>query len=264
MRPVAEPYRIKSVESIHMTTRSHRERALAEAGHNTFLLRSEDVYIDLLTDSGTNAMSDRQWSAMMVADEAYAGSQSFFRLESSVRVAYGFRHVVPTHQGRGAEHLISRILIRRGHVIPGNMYFTTTRAHQELQGGLFVDVVIDEAHDAQVWHPFKGNIHSAPRLHGPPHGRRGLVGRRAIPTAGADCRAVDGVRAAHSSVLQCPLRAPRSSSARTSLCRAGKVKAIIDGSHSAIYCAIPSSIRCCHHWHHERWHADTGLRRRHH
>jgi tyrosine phenol-lyase len=158
MRPVAEPYRIKMVEPLRIPTRAQRERAIAEAGYNTFLLRSEDVYIDLLTDSGTNAMSDRQWSAMMVGDEAYAGARSFFNFERSVRNVYGFKHVVPTHQGRGAEHLISRILIRPGHIIPGNMYFTTTRAHQELQGGTFVDVIVDEAHDPASQHPFKGNV----------------------------------------------------------------------------------------------------------
>jgi tyrosine phenol-lyase len=157
-RPVAEPYKIKSVEPIRMLSREERQKAIEEAGYNTFLLRSEDVYIDLLTDSGTNAMSDRQWSAMMRGDEAYAGARSFYAMESAVREIYGFAHMVPTHQGRGAEHLISRILIRPGHVIPGNMYFTTTRAHQELQGGMFVDIVIDEAHDAAVWHPFKGNV----------------------------------------------------------------------------------------------------------
>src|SRR6185369_9081803 len=157
-RPVAEPYKIKSVESIRMTTREERERAIAEAGYNTFLLRSEDVYIDLLTDSGTSAMSDLQWSAMMRGDEAYAGARSFYRFEAAVREIYGFRFVIPTHQGRGAEHLISRILIRPGHVIPGNMYFTTTRVHQELQGGSFADVIIDEAHDPMSDHPFKGNV----------------------------------------------------------------------------------------------------------
>jgi tyrosine phenol-lyase len=157
-RPIAEPYKIKTVEPIRMTTREERERAIAEAGYNTFLLKSEDVYIDLLTDSGTNAMSDRQWSVMMLGDEAYAGAKSFYRFEEAVRSVYGFKHVVPTHQGRGAEHLISRILIRPGHYIPGNMYFTTTRAHQEMQGGTFVDVVIDEAHDSSLVHPFKGNI----------------------------------------------------------------------------------------------------------
>ena len=158
MRPIAEPYKIKSVETIKMTTRAQREQAIAEAGYNTFLLRSEDVYIDLLTDSGTNAMSDRQWGALMQGDEAYAGAKSFYKMEAAVREIYGFAHMVPTHQGRGAEHLISRILIRPGHVIPGNMYFTTTRAHQEMQGGRFVDVVIDEAHDPSAEHPFKGNV----------------------------------------------------------------------------------------------------------
>ncbi|MEW8979095.1 MAG: tyrosine phenol-lyase [Symbiobacterium sp.] len=157
-RPMAEPYKIKAVEPIRMTTREERERAIQEAGYNTFLLKSEDVYIDLLTDSGTNAMSDRQWSVLMMGDEAYAGARSFYRLEEAVREVYGFKYVVPTHQGRGAEHLISRILIRPGHYIPGNMYFTTTRTHQELQGGTFVDVIIDEAHDPQAEHPFKGNV----------------------------------------------------------------------------------------------------------
>jgi tyrosine phenol-lyase len=158
MRPTAEPWKIKTVEQLSMKTHSERERAIADAGYNTFLLRSEDVYIDLLTDSGTNAMSDRQWSAMMSADEAYAGARSFYNMERAVHEIYGFKHMVPTHQGRGAEHLISRILIRPGHVIPGNMYFTTTRAHQELQGGEFADVIIDEAHDPTVEHPFKGNV----------------------------------------------------------------------------------------------------------
>ena len=158
MRPSAEPWKIKTVESLRMTSRSHREHAIAAAGYNTFLLKSDDVYIDLLTDSGTNAMSDRQWAAMMAADEAYAGARSFFHMESAVREIYGFRFMVPTHQGRGAEHLLSRILIKPGHVIPGNMYFTTTRVHQEMQGGQFVDVVIDEAHDPNSEHPFKGNV----------------------------------------------------------------------------------------------------------
>lgn len=157
-RPIAEPYKIKSVEPIRMTSPGERQRAIAEAGYNTFLLKSEDVYIDLLTDSGTSAMSDRQWSAMMVGDEAYAGARSFFKLEKAVQEVYGFKYMVPTHQGRGAEHLISRILIKPGHYIPGNMYFTTTRAHQEMAGGTFVDVVIDEAHDPSIELPFKGNI----------------------------------------------------------------------------------------------------------
>ncbi|MGE0432760.1 MAG: tyrosine phenol-lyase [Planctomycetota bacterium] len=154
----AEPYRIKMVEPIRMTTPAQREKAIAEAGYNTFLLRADDVYIDLLTDSGTNAMSDYQWAGMMLGDEAYAGSRNFYHLEETVRRYYGYRHVVPTHQGRGAEHLISRVLIKPGHVVPGNMYFTTTRLHQELAGGTFEDVIIDEAHDAASTHPFKGNV----------------------------------------------------------------------------------------------------------
>lgn len=157
-RSWAEPYKIKVVEPVKMTTRDFRERALKEAGYNTFLLRSEDVYIDLLTDSGTNAMSDRQWAGMMLGDEAYAGSRNYYRLEEAVQKYYGYKYIVPTHQGRGAEHLISQILIKPGDYIPGNMYFTTTRLHQELAGGTFVDVIIDEAHDPQYRHPFKGNV----------------------------------------------------------------------------------------------------------
>ncbi len=157
-RSWAEPFKIKMVEPLKMTTRAERERALEEAGYNTFLLRSEDVYIDLLTDSGTNAMSDNQWAGMMLGDEAYAGSRNFYHLEEKVRRFYGYRHLVPTHQGRGAEHLISKLLIRPGDSIPGNMYFTTTRLHQELAGGTFVDVIVDEAHDPESLHPFKGNI----------------------------------------------------------------------------------------------------------
>ena len=157
-RSWAEPYKIKVVEPVRMTTREYRERAIAVAGYNTFLLRSDDVYIDLLTDSGTNAMSDRQWAGMMVGDEAYAGSRSFYRLEESIQRIYGYKYVIPTHQGRGAEHLISKILIRPGDVIPGNMYFTTTRVHQELAGGRFVDVIIPEAHEPANQHPFKGNV----------------------------------------------------------------------------------------------------------
>ncbi len=157
-RSWAEPWKIKMVEPIRLTSREERERAIAEAGYNTFLLRSEDVYIDLLTDSGTNAMSDRQWAGMMLGDEAYAGSRNFYRLEAAVRRHYGFEHLIPTHQGRGAEHLLSRILIHPGDHIPGNMYFTTTRLHQELAGGTFHDVIIDEAHAPRSEHPFKGNI----------------------------------------------------------------------------------------------------------
>jgi tyrosine phenol-lyase len=157
-RSWAEPWKIKMVEPIQMSSREHREQAAREAGYNTFLMRSEDVYIDLLTDSGTSAMSDRQWAGIMLGDEAYAGSRNFYHLEEAVRTYYGYRYMVPTHQGRGAEHLISQALIKPGMFIPGNMYFTTTRLHQELAGGTFVDVIIDEAHDPQDMHPFKGNV----------------------------------------------------------------------------------------------------------
>ena len=154
----AEPYKIKMVELIHMTTREEREQAIREAGYNTFLLRSRDVYIDLLTDSGTSAMSDRQWAGLMMGDEAYSGSENFYHLQDAVREYYGYKYLVPTHQGRGAEHLMSQIMIKPGDFVPGNMYFTTTRLHQELAGGTFVDVIIDEAHDAESRHPFKGNV----------------------------------------------------------------------------------------------------------
>ena len=158
VRRLPEPYRIKMVEPLSLLSREQREVAIREAGYNTFLLPSRAVYIDLLTDSGTSAMSDRQWSRMMMGDEAYAGSRSFEHLEEAVRKVYGFEYVVPTHQGRGAENLLSRILIKPGDVIPQNMYFTTTRAHQELNGGRFEDVIISEAHDPRSTHPFKGNI----------------------------------------------------------------------------------------------------------
>ena len=157
-RSWAEPWKIKMVEPLRMITREERARSLEEAGFNTFLLKSDDVYIDLLTDSGTSAMSDRQWAGMMLGDEAYAGSRNFYHLETAIQESYGYKHILPTHQGRGAEHLISQTVIKKGQFVPGNMYFTTTRLHQELAGGTFVDVIIDEAHDPQSLHPFKGNI----------------------------------------------------------------------------------------------------------
>ncbi|MCL2413935.1 MAG: tyrosine phenol-lyase [Bacteroidales bacterium] len=156
--PMAEPYKIKMVEPVKITTREFREKAAKEAGHNTFLLRSEDVYIDLLTDSGTNAMSESQWAGMMLGDEAYAGSKNYYFLEKVMHDCFGYKHLVPTHQGRGAENLVSNALIKPGQYVPGNMYFTTTRAHQELAGGNFVDVIIDDAHDPYNTNPFKGDV----------------------------------------------------------------------------------------------------------
>ena len=154
----AEPYKIKMVELLKMTTPSQRKKAIEKAGYNTFLLKSEDVYIDLLTDSGTSAMSDRQWAGMMLGDEAYAGSANFYHLEKVVQEVYGYKYVIPTHQGRGAENILSQVMIKQGDIIPGNMYFTTTRLHQELAGGVFHDIIIDEAHDAANLHPFKGDV----------------------------------------------------------------------------------------------------------
>jgi tyrosine phenol-lyase len=146
------------VELVHISSYEERKKALEDAGYNTFLLRSREVYIDLLTDSGTSAMSDRQWAGIMMGDEAYAGSENFYHLEATIQKYYGYKHIVPTHQGRAAEHIISQIMIKKGDIIPGNMYFTTTKLHQELAGGKFVDVIIDEAHDPDNEHPFKGDI----------------------------------------------------------------------------------------------------------
>ncbi|MBK8295707.1 MAG: tyrosine phenol-lyase [Saprospiraceae bacterium] len=157
-RSWAEPYKMKMVELLKMTTPKQRKKALMEAGYNTFLLRSEDVYIDLLTDSGTSVMSDQQWAGMMLGDEAYAGSRNFYHLENVVKQTYGYNYLIPTHQGRGAENILSKILIKQGDIIPGNMYFTTTRLHQELAGGRFEDIIIDEAHDPENEFPFKGNV----------------------------------------------------------------------------------------------------------
>ena len=154
----AEPFRIKVVETVKMIDKDQRAKVAKEAGYNTFLINSEDVYIDLLTDSGTNAMSDKQWAGMMIGDEAYAGSRNFHHLEETVQEIFGFKHLVPTHQGRGAENLLSRIAIKPGQYVPGNMYFTTTRYHQEANGGIFVDIINDDAHDAGKNVPFKGDI----------------------------------------------------------------------------------------------------------
>ncbi|HHX70856.1 MAG: tyrosine phenol-lyase [Miniphocaeibacter sp.] len=154
----AEPFKIKMVEPVAVVDREERERVAKEAGYNTFLIPSKDVYIDLLTDSGTNAMSDRQWAGMMLGDEAYAGSRNFEHLEETVKELLGVKHIIPTHQGRGAENILSSIAIKPGQYVPGNMYFTTTRYHQEHNGGIFVDIIRDEAHDATVDIPFKGDI----------------------------------------------------------------------------------------------------------
>jgi len=152
------PWKIKVVEPISLPDPVRRREAIEEAGWNTFLLRSEDVFVDLLTDSGTSAMSQEQRAAMELGDEAYAGSRSYFRLESAVRDVYGYRHLIPTHQGRGAEHVLARLLVRPGSVVPSNLYFTTSRAHVELASGIWRDVSVPEASDPASTFPFKGNI----------------------------------------------------------------------------------------------------------
>jgi tyrosine phenol-lyase len=153
-----EPFKIKMIEHVGMPDQKRRTEAIKEAGYNTFLLKSEDVYIDLLTDSGTSAMSDAQWSAMMLGDEAYAGARSFYNLEKSIQDVLGYKYIVPTHQGRGAEHLMYSHLTKPGQIVVRNMYFTTSKAHVELAGGTMVDAIIEEAHDPQNLHPFKGNM----------------------------------------------------------------------------------------------------------
>lgn len=152
------PFKIKVVEPITLAGPERRRQALAAAGYNTFLLRSNDVFIDLLTDSGTSAASQEQRAAMELGDEAYAGSRSFFRLERAVRDIYGYKHTIPTHQGRGAEHLLARVLVRPGQLVPSNLYFTTSREHAELAGAVWTDVSVPEAKDPESTFPWKGNI----------------------------------------------------------------------------------------------------------
>ena len=153
-----EPFKIKMIEHVGMPDQKRRTETIKEAGYNTFLLKSEDVYIDLLTDSGTSAMSDVQWSGMMLGDEAYAGARSFYNLEKAIQDILGYKYVVPTHQGRGAEHLMYGHLTKPGQIVPRNMYFTTSKAHVELAGGTMIDIIIDDAHDPENENPFKGDV----------------------------------------------------------------------------------------------------------
>jgi len=156
--PFAESYKIKMVEPIRRSTRQEREQWIKEAKYNLFNLRSDQVYIDLLTDSGTGAMSDRQWSAIMLGDESYAGASSYFNLKNAIKNILGFDYVMPTHQGRAAENVLFSVLVKEGDYIPGNSHFDTTKGHIEFRHAHAVDCTIDEAADTELIHPFKGNV----------------------------------------------------------------------------------------------------------
>jgi tryptophanase len=156
--PFAEPYRIKMVESIHPSTREQREQWIKKAGYNLFNLRSDQVFIDLLTDSGTGAMSDKQWSEMMLGDESYAGASSYYKLKSAIKELLGFEYFLPTHQGRAAENVLFSALVKEGNVVPGNSHFDTTKGHIEFRKASAIDCTIDEAFDTTIDHPFKGNL----------------------------------------------------------------------------------------------------------
>ena len=156
--PFAEAWKIKMVEPIKKSTREEREKWLKEAHYNVFMLESEKIYIDCLTDSGTGAMSDRQWAAMMTGDESYAGARSFFQLKETINRITGFEYVIPTHQGRAAENVLFSALVKPGMVVPGNAHFDTTKGHIEFRKATAIDVTIDEAKDTQLELPFKGNV----------------------------------------------------------------------------------------------------------
>ena len=163
--PFAESWKIKMVEPIRKSTRHERELWLSQAKNNVFMLKSEQVYIDLLTDSGTGSMSDRQWAAMMTGDESYSGARSFFEFKDVVTALTGFNYVIPTHQGRAAENVLFSYLVKEGQVIPGNAHFDTTKGHIEARKAFAIDVTCDEAKDTQMEAPFKGNKPSTATLY---------------------------------------------------------------------------------------------------
>lgn len=156
--PFAESYKIKMVETIKRSTREEREKWIKEANYNLFNLKSEQVFIDLLTDSGTGAMSDKQWSAMMLGDESYAGASSYYKLKEKIKELLGFEYFLPTHQGRAAENVLFSALIQEGDIIPGNSHFDTTKGHIEFRKAKAIDCTIDEAFYTEIDHPFKGNV----------------------------------------------------------------------------------------------------------